>query len=99
VVDCLLRKYEAPCSIPHQRHRKQINRKTSLAGSKAGNKGLRSSLKLQSVRKRILGQQAYVQSKTPIGVSICPTAKRGTCAEDKNHVAFKRFDDTQLCPP
>lgn len=91
VVDCLLRKYEALCSIPHQHPGKQINRKTSLAGSKAGNKGPRSSLKLWSCK-------TCGAAKIPMGMSIHPAAKWGACAEAKNHVASKSFDDTQLCP-
>lgn len=30
-------------------------------------------------------------ARIPIGESICPSAKKGVCAEDKNHTAFKCF--------
>lgn len=96
VVDCLLRKDE---SIPHQHHGNQIDRETSQAGSKAGNEDPRSSLKLQICKENNLGAAGLCAAKTHAAVSICPTAKWGTCAEDKNRVTFKRFDDTQLCPP
>lgn len=75
VADCLLRKYEDSCLIPYQHHRKQISRKISLEGSKKEKEDPRNSQKLQ--RKMNIRAACFWAARTPVGVSICPTAKEG----------------------